>query len=378
MAQQKILAPSSPNLPLAPSEYERQHFDIVNNTHRLYFNQLDRFASAVINGGPFEHIDFITDAPIGYKTGRLNWNVTDATLDIDMEYNVTQQIGQEQYARVKNTTGVTILNGTVVGFAGATAEALNVAPYISNGTSPTVYILGVMTHELPDSGEKGYCTTFGFVRDLDTTGTPYGETWAEGDILYASPSVAGGLTKVKPTAPNNVIIIAAVTTVSATEGVIFVRPTITQQLYYGTFSRTTDYTPAVANTAYAVEYNETRVSNGVTIGTPTSRIVVAESGFYDISATLQWSSTNASSKEVYGWIRKNGTDVLRSSRILTISGSGSYSPILISESVSLDANDYIEIMVATSDASVYLHAAPATAFSPTAPACNLVVEQIQL
>jgi len=68
-------------------------------------------------------------------------------------------------------------------------------------------------------------------------------------------------------------------------------------------------------------------------------------------------------------------DVLRSSRILTISGSGSYNPILISESVSLDANDYIEIMVATSNASVYLNAAPATAFSPTAPACNLVILQ---
>ena len=170
---------------------------------------------------------------------------------------------------------------------------------------------------------------------------------------------------------------AAVTTVGATDGVIFVRPTIAQQSYYGTFSRTTDYTPPVANTAYAVEYTDTRIANGVSIGTPASRIVASQSGLYDISITLQWSSTNASSKEVYGWLRKNGTDIVRSSRILTISGNGTFSPVLISEVISLDANDYIEVMVATSDAAAYLNAAPATAFSPAAPAANLVVEQIQ-
>jgi len=378
MAQQKILAPAAPNLPLAPSVYGQQHFDILNNVHRLYFNQLDRFSSAVINGGPFEHIDFITDAPIEHKTGRLNWNLADATLDIDMDYDVIQQIGQEQYARVRNTTGVTIPNGTVVGFAGADEDALAVAPYLANGSTPSLYILGVMTHDLPDSGQKGYCTTFGFVRGLDTTGVPAGETWSLGDVLYASPTVVGWYTNVKPTVPNNLIAVAAVVKVGVTDGVIFVRPTIAMQLNYGTFSRTTDYTPPVANTAYAVEFTDSRIANGISIGTPTSRIVVDESGLYDVSITLQWSSTNASAKDVYGWIRINGTDVERSSRIVTITGNGTYTPILISEAVSLDVGDYIEIMVAASEATVYLHAVPVTAFSPTAPAANLVILQVQL
>ena len=80
---------------------------------------------------------------------------------------------------------------------------------------------------------------------------------------------------------------------------------------------------------------------------------------------------------MYGWLRKNGTDIVRSSRILTIAGNGTFSPILISEVISLDANDYIEVMVATTDVAAYLIAAPATAFSPTSPATNLVVEQVQ-
>jgi len=54
-----------------------------------------------------------------------------------------------------------------------------------------------------------------------------------------------------------------------------------------------------------------------------------------------------------------------------------YSPVLISESVSLAANDYIEIVMASTNANVSLIAAPATAFAPGSPAVNLVVEQIQ-
>lgn len=316
-------------------------------------------------------IDFTQGLTHTMQPARLAWNSTDATLDLGMEYDVIQQIGQETYARVGNTTGVTIPNGTVVGFAGATTNALLVTPYLANGSSPSLYILGVMTHDLPDSGEKGYCTTWGFVRGINTS------AFAAGDILYASPTTAGGFTKVKPTAPNNVIPLAACIVSHATNGVIFVRPTIEQQFYYGTFARTTDYTPAAANTAYAIPFDTTRISNGVSIGSPASRIVVVQSGFYDISCTLQYSSSNSSSKDIYTWIRKNGVDISQSSRLVSLSGSGAYHPLLVSESISMNANDYIEIMFASTDTSVAVTAVPATAFAPGSPAANLVVEQIQ-
>jgi hypothetical protein len=367
-----------PVLPLSPPEYSRQHQDQLANILRLYFNRLNNMLQQLEWAQSLDMLSFNTSAgSVSPTTGQICWNSADATLEQGLEYGVVQQIGQETFARVKNSSGTTIPNGTVVGFAGADSSSLVVEPYLADGASPSVYILGVMTHAFPDSGQKGYCTVFGFVRGMDTTGTAYGETWASGDVLYASPTTAGGLTKVKPTAPNNVIVMAAVNFVDDADGVIFVRPTISMQNYFGTFSRITDYTPAAANTAYAVPYTDTRVSNGVVIGSPASRIVVPDSGLYDVSATLQWSSTNSSAKDVYGWIRKNGTDVERSSRILTITGSGSYAPVLISETVSLAASDYIEIMIASSSSAVYLHAAGATAFSPAAPAANLVVTQVQ-
>lgn len=314
---------------------------------------------------------FITTDSHTPDTGSLSWNVTDATLDLGMEYNVIQQIGQETYARVGNTTGVTIPNGTVVGFAGATPNALLVAPYLADGSQPSLYILGVMTHDLPDSGEKGYCTTWGFVRDLDTS------AFSPGDILYASPTTAGAFTKIKPTAPDNVIPVAACVVSNATTGVIFVRPIIMQMQYYGVFSKTTDQTPAVTNTAYPLTFDSAQISNGVSIGSPASRIVVPQSGLYQFDVNLQITSGSSSAKTVWVWFRKNGTDIANSARIVTTDINGGYVPIALAETVSLAASGYVEVMFAADSTNITIDTVAATAFAPTAPAAVLQVTQVQ-
>ena len=371
-SQDELNQVAPPALPQAPEEYERQYQDQLNNVLRLYFNRINALQQQLEWGVPVDYIDFsLTAGAVTHQTGRLDWDSDDATLELDMEYGVVQQIGQETYARVQNSTGVTIPNGTLVGFAGAVDNAVKVAPYLADGSQPSLYILGVMTHDLPDTNQRGYCTVWGFVRDMDTS------AFSQGDILYASPTVAGGFTNVKPTAPNNVIPVAAVIKVGTTDGIIFVRPTIDQQQSYGTFNRATNYVAAAANTAYAVPFTSTAVSNGVSIGTPTSRIVVSQSGYYDISCTLQYTSTNSSQKDGYTWIRKNGVNIPQSSRITTLNLNGGYTPIFISEAVSLAANDYIEIMFATTDVALSIVAAPATAFAPGSPAANLIVTQVQ-
>jgi hypothetical protein len=309
-------------------------------------------------------------APVN-KTRRLSWNTTDQTANLGMEYGVTQQIGQEIYARVGNTTGVTIPNGTVVGFAGATANALLVAPYLADGSQPTLYILGVMTHDLPDSGEKGYCTTWGFVRDLDTS------SFAVGDLLYASPTVAGELTNVKPTAPDNVIPMAACVTSNATTGIIFVRPTITQMQYYGVFSKTTDQTPAAINTEYLLTFDSAQISNGVVIGGTTSQIIVPQSGLYKIDATVQITSGSSSSKNIWVWFKKNGTAISNSARVITSDVNNGYVAIALSETVSLAANEYIEMAFAADSTNVTVDNVASTAFAPAAPAIILAVTQVQ-
>ena len=338
---------------------------------RLYFNQLDSETPNKAYSYRAHKFIFNTIDDEVVSTGEMHWGITDATVNLGMEYGVVQQIGQEMYARVGNTTGSTIPNGTVVGFAGATDNALLVAPYLADGTSPSLYILGVMTHDLPDSGERGYCTVFGFVRDLDTS------AFSVGDVLYASPSTAGALTNVKPTAPSNVIPVAACIVSDATNGVIFVRPTIQQMQYYGVFAKTSDQSPVSSNTAYTITFDSTRISNGVTIGSPTSRIVVPVSGLYQFQATVQLSSSNSSDKNIWVWFRKNGTDIANSARIVTSRINGGYTPISLIEVVSLAASEYVELVFAASDTAITIDNVASTAFAPAAPAVVLEVTQVQ-
>jgi hypothetical protein len=286
--------------------------------------------------------------------------------------NATENAALTQYTVVENTTGSTIPKGSAVGFVGVGANnVLSVAPYLADGSSPSLYILGVMAEELPDSGATGLCCVWGNVNGIDTS------AFSVGDVLYASPTVAGAFTNVKPTAPDNVIPMAAVLISSATAGDIFVRPTIEQQKYYGEFTKTTDQTPASTNTAYALTFDNTEIAEGISIGSPASRIVVVQSGLYQFDATVQISSSSSSAKTVWLWFRKNGTDVANSARLVTININNGYTAVSMSEFFSLAANDRIEIMFAANDTAITVDNVAATAFAPAAPAVVLAVSQIQ-
>jgi len=324
-----------------------------------------------------DYIDFNPSAPHADKDARVVWNASDDTLNLHHSGGVVQQVGQETYIYGRNNTGSTITNGSAIGFAGVNGNnRLELLDYIADGTLPMNYFFGVATQDILN-GEVGFVTTFGNVRGIDTTGSAVSETWVEGDELYASPTIAGGLTKVKPTAPDVAIPVAIVSFVSATVGEIFVRPIIEQQLYYGQFARTTDVTAAVINTAYPIEMNVTEVANGVTIGTPTSRLVAEFSGLYNFSVNFQLLSSSASSKNAWLWFRKNGVDIADSASVVTLSGNNEATSAHKSDFISLDAGEYVEMMFAVDNTGLFLDATAATAFAPAAPAVLVAVTQVQ-
>ena len=323
-----------------------------------------------------DYIDLNPAPPHVSKVRRLAWNEIDQTADLGMDYGVIQQIGLEYYARVENLTGLTIPGGSVVGFAGVGANnTLSVAPFLADGSTPSLYILGVMTHVRRNSGQIVYATVWGHVRRIDTS------AFNVGDILYASPTVAGGFTNIKPTAPNNVIPVAAVLAVDAVNGEIFVRPTIEQQQYYGEFTKTGSVSPASANTSYAVTWDNTEIANGVSI-VSSSQLTVVDSGLYQFDVTLQLSSGNSSDKTVRFWFKKNGTNIANTTRIVTANINNGFTPIALSEFFSLDAGDYIELWWQSDSTAVTLttNAAGGTAPNnyPAAPAGIAAVNQIQL
>ena len=357
-----------PYFPIPPSEYDQRYLTEVVRAFSV-------FAQQSLNPGPLRATEItLTEATGNVDRGQMTWNTTEDTLDITMGDGVVQQVGYETYMYVKNNTGSTITNGTVVGFAGVNGEIL-AAPYTASSTANELYFIGVATHDMPD-GDTGPVTIYGKVRDLDTTG-PGAETWSVGDILYASTSTAGGLTNVRPTAPDVVIVIAAVLKVDATAGEIMVRPTIPLGLDYGSFDASIDQTIGTINTATAVALNNTEVSNGVSLSSG-SRLTVASTGFYQVDAVLQLTSTNTSAKNVYFWLRKNGTDVSFTTRAVTINLNNGFLPISLTYTMSLTAGDYVELYWAATDTAVTLDAIAASAFAPSGPSVIVNIQQLQL
>jgi len=303
--------------------------------------------------------------------GKLSRNNDVGTYDISMGINgeVTQQVGLETYYRVSNSTGVSIPNATVVRFNTPVSGVIGAAPHIADGTIPSLYTIGVTTQAIT-TGSTGFVTSFGEVHDVNTS------AWNVGDILYVSPTVAGALTNVKPTAPNIVIPVAAVVVKDATAGVIFVRPTETLQLYYGSFLCTTSPAIVAANTAYTVPFDTTVASSGITVGTPTSRLVAANAGQYEISISVQALKTSAALGYVWTWVRLNGVDVTNSATRTTLSGSSAEAVVTRSILITLQAGQYIEVCYAADNTATSLISQIATAFAPAAPAVVVSISQV--
>jgi hypothetical protein len=156
----------------------------------------------------------------------LQANTTDKTLDLRMGNNATLQLGQElYYPLIVNKSGSDLNDGdlVMVNPAGiAQGNRISVVKAVADGTYAADKIVGVLTENVANNAE-GFATWFGYVRDISKTHVqPAGETWVEGDVLYANPTIAGKLTKVFPTAPNLRVTVATITSINGNNVTIMV------------------------------------------------------------------------------------------------------------------------------------------------------------
>ena len=156
--------------------------------------------------------------------GTIFWDADDETVDIVLN-GYTMKIGEDLFYPVKNQTGSTIAKGVAVRFNGTLGASgrLLIAPFIADGSVPSSRFMGVTAEEILN-GEDGKVLYFGRVRGINT------DAFNEGDILYASTTVAGGYQTAIPVAPNNIVQVAAVVTKHVNNGTIFVRPTLGSNL----------------------------------------------------------------------------------------------------------------------------------------------------
>ena len=223
-----------------------------------------------------DSIQFDVDAGITPVDGQISWNQDYSTIDIGMNGgDVIQHVGFYSFYRIKATAAIT--KGQLVMFTGSVgASGLLTGAPASGVTDPKV-IMGIASENMA-LNDFGEVIAFGLARGFDTSGGA--ENWAEGDVLYLNPSVAGGLTKTEPAAPNPKVVVAAVVYPTASNsGSIFVRVTYRPRI--GELSNV-DAGSAVAGSVLIYDAAQTRweantltAGSGVTITNANGAVTIA-------------------------------------------------------------------------------------------------------
>lgn len=209
---------------IAIKEYIEQNIAIAPNTQILssdgsiIVNQenqvFDLGTAAVIN--PLDHLDFNQLTTSVGAVARLKWNDTDGTLEFGLKGgNVTLQIGQEQVVHILNNTAAAFVDMQVIRITGASGQRMTGALAQANAESTSATTFAVITEPIAKN-QIGFATTSGLVRDVNTS------AFNEGDALYLSPTVAGGITNVKPIAPNHMVLIGWCVRSNQNNGAIYV------------------------------------------------------------------------------------------------------------------------------------------------------------
>jgi hypothetical protein len=203
--------------PLTNNEVDA-NFTNLNTDKAESGNNSDITSLAGISGGvgDADYVDFDLAATVARETGRLTWNNVDGCLEVGViGSNVTQQLGQELLTRVYNAELNPIENGNVVYFHSTSEQLVAVKEFIADGTFDPHLVIGVTTETIP-AGGYGYVCEFGLVRGLNTA------AFNPGDIVYASPSVAGDIINIQPSPPNNILHLGICVESDSTDGIIWV------------------------------------------------------------------------------------------------------------------------------------------------------------
>jgi hypothetical protein len=236
------------------------------------------------------------------QEGMTAWNDIDGTLDIRLKgNNVTLQVGQEEVIRVVNKTGANLLESQyrvvrvrTAAEGGAQGQRLAVLLAQANTKANHTGILGLVTENI-NNNQEGFVTAFGFIRNINTTGSLQGETWADGDALWLSATVAGGVTNVEPS--QHPVQLGYVTYAHVNNGKIFVKlengVDELGELHDVTFSTPpTNGQALVYNSSLSVWENQTISTGGVSgSGTATQVAFWNTSSSISSDSNLYWDNT---------------------------------------------------------------------------------------
>lgn len=175
-------------------------------------------ALPVVNfGSPVQTIQFDTTfgGPPAHSEGLVYWDSNAGTLAVmtDVE-NVIFQVGEENQVKVFNDTAAIIENGKPVYITGVNGGGFPTVALAQGNTFVTSLIVGLATENIAING-IGRVTSFGKVRDFDTSSLVTG-------AVFLSGTVAGDLTSAEPIPPSTVVRVGQVLISDVSIGQVFV------------------------------------------------------------------------------------------------------------------------------------------------------------
>jgi len=142
------------------------------------------------------------------------------------------------------------------------------------------------------------------------------------------------------------------------------------------FMKTADVVPVAANTAYKLTYDAPTGNDGITQGTPASRIVFEEAGEYVVSFSAQISSTSASTVHFYFWPSVNGTNVANSALTTALHQNNATLVTSRTQIFTFAANDYFEVNYMIDSTQGFLNYTAASSSVPAIPASTLAITRL--
>jgi nitrogen fixation protein len=189
-------------------------------------------ASANVNLGEYEiKVGQLTldTSPTGTAAvGTTRWNDSLGSTETTLKGgSVILKNGVDLVARVVNkvTPNTTLTKAAyqVVKVSGAQGQRLAIDLAQANNDNNSADTLGVVTETIA-TNQEGFIITVGQLEGVNTTGSLQGETWADGNVLYLSPTTPGAITNVKPTgATGHIVVIGYVEYSHAINGKIYVK-----------------------------------------------------------------------------------------------------------------------------------------------------------
>jgi hypothetical protein len=128
---------------------------------------------------------------------------------------------------------------------------------------------------------------------------------------------------------------------------------------------TVDQPIAVVDTAQVVTFNQTYLESGFSInGGSNSQITATYGGVYNFQFTTQIVSGSASSKTIYLWISRNGTDLGYTAKDVVLQGSSDVNEATWNFNLDLAAGEYVEMKWSSDDIDASLNSEAATSPHP--------------